>query len=95
MFTWDLAAIPIPRLEAWKVRVIMNNLNDLNKQRCTTWLMANFEIRKDCQPVKENIRTWIPPIAAGTQHLDQRCGQLFFEMEDPTFSDTDHPNSIL
>ena len=74
IFTRDLAAIPIPRLEAWKVEVIMNNHNDLNGQRYTTWLMANFEIRKDCRPVKENIRTWIPPIAAGTQHLDQRCG---------------------
>ena len=72
MFTRDLAAIPIPRLEAWKVKVIMNNHNDLNKQRYTTWLMANFKIRKDCQPVKENIRTWIPPIAAGTQHLNNR-----------------------
>ena len=72
IFTRDLAAITIPRLEAWKVKVIMNNRNDLNGQSYTTWLMANFDKRKDCRPVKENIRTWIPPIAAGTQHLDHR-----------------------
>ena len=66
------AGKPSTESESKVVRVIMNNPNDLNKQRYRTWLMANFEIRKDCQPVKENIRTWIPPIAAGTQHLDHR-----------------------
>ena len=36
------------------------------------WPWTYLDKREDCRPVKENIRTCIPLIAAGTQHLDHR-----------------------